>query len=121
VQFLHPMWRDRRYPQDGCQTQDGGNKEGLQCAFPIDPARQQEIEPDQACVMGLDGHADRKAEDTGPNEPILKEAPDGHDAKTYDDSRGLPVAKSTSLLARTRQIKPAEMTGAQFVPMLHIR
>jgi hypothetical protein len=60
VQFLHPMRRNGRYPQNGCQAQDNGNQEGLQRASPADPTRQQKIEPDQARVMGLQGETHRQ-------------------------------------------------------------
>jgi hypothetical protein len=87
------MWCDVGNPQEGRDTQYNGNEEGLQRAFPIDPARQQKIKPDQARVMGLDCEADRQAQDAGRHKPFFEETPDGHDAKAYGDSRGITGGK----------------------------
>ena len=60
VQLLNPMRCDVRDPQGGRQTQNKSHNEGLQCAFPMGRARQQEIEPDKARVVGLECEADSK-------------------------------------------------------------
>ena len=78
MQFLNPMGRDRRYPQEGQRRQNSSDQEGLQRALPIDPASQQKIQPDKPRVMGLDGEAGCKTQDAGTNKPLLEKAPYGH-------------------------------------------
>jgi hypothetical protein len=87
------MWCDVGYPQKGRDTQYKSNEERLQRAFPIDSARQQKIEPNQARVMGLDCEADRQAKDTGRYKSIPHERPGSHNAKAYGDSSGIPGGK----------------------------
>jgi len=101
VQFLHPMWRDRRTHRMAARPKTAVTRR-FAVRVSDRPRRQQEIEPDQACVMGLDGHADRKAEDTGPNEPILKRSTRRHDAKTYDDSRGVAGCKEHFAIGKNK-------------------
>ena len=67
----------------------------MQRAFPIDPTRQQEIEPDQSRVMRLDGQADCKTKDARPHEPLLKKTPDGHHAKAYYEPGRIAGAKDS--------------------------
>jgi hypothetical protein len=50
--------------------------------------------------MGLDRKAGRKAKDAGPNKPLLKETPDGHRAKAYDDSRGIAGGKENFAVSK---------------------
>ena len=56
------------------------SEERLQRALPANTAGQQEIKPDQAGIVGLDGQAERQAQDAGGHKAVLKKAPDGHDA-----------------------------------------
>src|ERR1035438_9343582 len=83
---LHPMRGNMRDPDEGRDTKDDGDQQSLKRALAINPARQEEIEPDQTGVMGLDGKAGREAEDADRHKPLLKETPDGYQAKANDDA-----------------------------------
>jgi len=79
----------RRYapdPQDSRQTQGNRREEGLQRAFAVNSARQQEIEPDQARILRLDCEANRKAKYASRDKPLLKKAPHGHHTKAHSNS-----------------------------------
>jgi hypothetical protein len=80
-------------PQEGRKAQNSGNEESLQRAFPADPASQQEIKPDQPCIMGLDSETSRQTQNADQPEPLLKKAPDSHYAKAYNDASRVTAAK----------------------------
>ena len=66
-----------------------------------DPARQQEIEPDQTRVMGFDGQAGRQAQNANRHKALPQKAPDGHRAKA-DHETGR-IASTKNLLAVGRK------------------
>ena len=87
------MRRNVRDPQNNRQTQSKDQRQGLQRSLPINPARQQEVKPNQTCVMRLDCQADRQTQDARGHKPVLKEAPDGHNAETDGESGGVAKDK----------------------------
>src|ERR1035437_645557 len=67
-----------------CETHrkaDRPRTAGMKSAFPIDPSREQEIEPYQSCVMGFDCETDRKTQNASQFKPLIEETPNGHHAK----------------------------------------
>jgi hypothetical protein len=65
----------------------------LQSAFPINASGQQEIDPDQTSVMGLNGEADSKAQNARRYIPLFQKAPDSHHAKTNNNSCRVAATK----------------------------
>ena len=73
-------------PQDPRQAQGDGHKKSLQCTLSINPASQQEIQPDQSRIVGFDREADCEAQDADGDKLLTQKTPHGHHAKADNDS-----------------------------------
>jgi len=73
-------------PEDGGESDDCGDEEGLKSALAMDATGEEEVEPDEAGVLGLGDEAEGEEEDAEWDEAVLEEAPDSDNAEADDEA-----------------------------------